>query len=100
MLFSRTIKSAAALVLLTIGFAAPVHAQFNKQIISGTWYEDRASSTNTSTQLTLTFAQTPANQFLNVQCFLLRSSGFYPSNRCYAARGRDNFRSERPWQVL
>jgi hypothetical protein len=66
MLFSRLAQSAAALLLLTIGFAAPVHAQQNQQIISGTWYEDRASSTIGSTSLTLTFAQTPTNQFLNI----------------------------------
>jgi hypothetical protein len=36
MLFSLFAQSAAALALLTIGLAAPAHAQFNKQIISGT----------------------------------------------------------------
>jgi hypothetical protein len=66
MLFSRTVKSAAALLLLTIGFAAPAHAQNNNQIISGTWYEDRANGANSSTEIILTFAQTPTNQFLNV----------------------------------
>jgi hypothetical protein len=65
MLFSRVAQSAAALLLLTIGFAAPVHAQGNKQIISGTWYEDRASATGSGI-LVLAFAQTPANQFLNI----------------------------------
>jgi hypothetical protein len=59
-------KSAATLFLLTVGFAAPAHAQLNKQIISGTWYEDRAAATNPSSTLTLTFAQTPTNQFLNI----------------------------------
>jgi hypothetical protein len=44
MLFSRFAQSAAALLLVTVGFAAPAHAQQNKQIISGTWYEDRASA--------------------------------------------------------
>jgi hypothetical protein len=67
MFFSRFIKSAATLALLVVGFAAPVHAQINKQIISGTWYEDRAvASISSSTTLILTFTQTPANQFLNV----------------------------------
>jgi hypothetical protein len=67
MLFSRFAQSAAALALLTIGLAAPVHAQFNKQIISGTWYEDRAVAANSGNgTLILTFAQTPTNQFLNV----------------------------------
>jgi hypothetical protein len=68
MLFSRTVKSAATLLLLTIGFAAPVHAQNNKQIISGTWYEDRAATATpvTSSEITLTFTQTPNNQFLNI----------------------------------
>jgi hypothetical protein len=66
MLFSRTVKSAAASLLLTIGFLAPAHAQNNKQIISGTWYEDRATSSNNSSILVLTFTQTPGNQFLNI----------------------------------
>jgi hypothetical protein len=68
MLFSRLAQSAAALLLLTIGFAAPVHAQVNKQIISGNWYEDRATllSVPNNTTITLTFAQTPTNQFLNI----------------------------------
>jgi hypothetical protein len=77
MLFPR-VKSAATLVLLIIGFAAPAHAQNNKQIISGTWYEDRASITGASAStLTLTFTQTPTNQFLNitnVSCFVDMSS--------------------------
>jgi hypothetical protein len=66
MLFPRLAQSAAALFLLTIGFAAPAHAQNNKQLISGTWYEDRASAQNTSSPLVLTFAQTPSNQFVNI----------------------------------
>jgi hypothetical protein len=66
MLFSRSIKSAAVLALLTFGFAAPVRAQQNKQIISGTWYEDRAVSLVSGDQIFLTFTQTPTNQFLNV----------------------------------
>jgi hypothetical protein len=67
MLFSRLAQSAAALFLSTVGLAAPIHAQNNKQIISGTWYEDRAQASNTSTAaLFLTFAQTPTNQFLNI----------------------------------
>jgi hypothetical protein len=66
MLFRCIAQSVAALVLLTIGFAAPALAQNNKQIISGTFYEDRASSSVNFTNLNLTFAQTPANQFLNI----------------------------------
>jgi hypothetical protein len=68
MLFSRLIKSAAALALLTIGFAAPVHAQQNKPIISGTWYEDRATNNmnGPAVVLTLSLAQAPTNQFLNI----------------------------------
>jgi hypothetical protein len=76
MLFSRFAQSTAALLLLTIGFAAPVRAQQNKQIISGTWYEDRALATSTGSLL-LTFTQTPANQFLNitnVSCFVTVTS--------------------------
>jgi hypothetical protein len=63
MLFSRF---AAALALLTIGFAAPVHAQNNKQVISGTWYEDRAAVSTSSSKTFLAFAQTPTDQFLNI----------------------------------
>jgi hypothetical protein len=67
MLCSRFAQSAAALLLLTIGCAAPAHAQINKQIISGTWYEDRAGqAASPHTQLILTFAQTPTDQFLNI----------------------------------
>jgi hypothetical protein len=66
MLFSRFAKSAATLFLLTVGFAAPVHAQQNKQIISGTWYEDQALAVVGSNQMVLTFAETPTNQFLNI----------------------------------
>jgi hypothetical protein len=66
MFFSRFAQSAAALLLLTVGFAAPAHAQLNKQIISGTWYEDRAQGGNTSSAFTLTFAQTPSDKFLNI----------------------------------
>jgi hypothetical protein len=68
MLFSRFTQSAVVIALLTVGLAAPAHAQNNKQIISGTWYEDRAflASNSTSGSFTLNFAQTPTNQFLNV----------------------------------
>jgi hypothetical protein len=67
MLFSRFAQSAAAFAILTVGFAAPVHAQFNKQIISGTWYEDRAgNTTNSSPTLDLAFTQTPSDKYLNI----------------------------------
>jgi hypothetical protein len=78
MLFSRFAKSAAALFLATIGFAAPVHAQQNKQIISGNWYEDRASAVSSTGSLILTFTQTPANQFVNftnISCYISLFSG-------------------------
>jgi hypothetical protein len=65
-LFSRLAQSAAALLLLTIGLAAPVHAQQNKQIISGTWYEDRAVGFSSTTSLFLAFSQTPPDKFLNI----------------------------------
>jgi hypothetical protein len=64
MLFFRSAQFIVALALLTIGLAAPAHAQQNKQIISGTWYEDRAVSALNS-QI-FTFTQVPANQFLNI----------------------------------
>jgi hypothetical protein len=66
MLFSRFAKSAATLALLTIGCAAPIHAQNNKQIISGTWYEDRANTNTGPGLLILKFAETPTNKFMNV----------------------------------
>jgi hypothetical protein len=69
MLFSRFAQSAIALLLLVIGFAAPTHAQGNKPIRSGTWYEDRvATSVNgtASQNMTVTFAQTPGDMFLNI----------------------------------
>jgi hypothetical protein len=66
MLFSRFAQSAAALALLTIGFAAPAHAQLNQPIVSGTWYEDRATVTSTGATFTVTFAQTPSDKFLNI----------------------------------
>jgi hypothetical protein len=74
MLFARFARSAAVLLLLTIGFAAPVHAQQNKQVISGTWYEDRAQfGFTTNGVIFLSFAQTPSDKFLNVtnvSCFV------------------------------
>jgi hypothetical protein len=66
MLFSRFTQSAAALALLTIGFAAPACAQNNKQVISGTWFEDRASNSVNAQNLYLTFAQAPTDKFLNI----------------------------------
>jgi hypothetical protein len=41
-------------------------AQDNKQIISGNFYEDRATYGSSSNVLVLTFTQTPTNQFLNI----------------------------------
>jgi hypothetical protein len=66
MLFFRFAQSAVALFLLIVGFAAPVYAQQNKPITSGTFYEDRASGAISSTGLVLTFAQSPTNKFLNI----------------------------------
>jgi hypothetical protein len=67
MLFSRFAQFTAALALLTTGLAAPVHAQGNLQIISGTWYEDRATAQNFGQfSLLLKFTQTPSNKFLNI----------------------------------
>ena len=68
MLFTRFAQLTAALLLLTVGIAAPAHAQQNKPIVSGTWYEDRAGSGGTTgtSNITLTFAQTPPTKYLNV----------------------------------
>jgi hypothetical protein len=52
--------------VLTVGFVAPARAQSNQPITSGTFYEDRATFSVGGNVLNLTFAQTPANQFLNV----------------------------------
>ena len=100
MFFSR-FAQAAALLLLTIGFAAPVHAQNNKQIISGTWYEDRANTTFSGTSLNLGFTQTPTNQFLNftnVSCVV--DNKLYPSTNNASTSMPAQLPSVRPWQAL
>jgi hypothetical protein len=78
MLFPRFAQTAAALALLTAGFAAPACAQQNKQIISGTWYEDRAQfGFTTNGVISLSFTQTPSDKFLNVtnvSCFVETAS--------------------------
>ena len=67
MRFAANVKSLAVILLFALASAAPAHAQHNKQIISGTWYEDRAyGSSYPGTDLFLTFTQTPANKFLNI----------------------------------
>lgn len=70
---------AIALLLLSVSIAAPGWAQNNKQIISGTWYEDQAATPSVASgTATLTFAQTPANKFLNithVACDIFVNSG-------------------------
>ena len=71
MRFTANVKSLAVILLFALASAAPAHAQsntqFNKPIISGTWYEDRATVVVASYyKAVLTFAQTPANKFLDV----------------------------------
>ena len=67
MRFAPAVKSLAVILLFALASAAPAHAQHNKQIISGTWYEDRAWATpDPANNLFLTFTQTPANKFLNI----------------------------------
>src|SRR3954469_1497889 len=67
MRFAQSAKSAAAWLVFGLAFAAPAHAQNNKQIVSGTYYEDQATNPGVSSGVaTLTFAQTPANKFTNV----------------------------------
>lgn len=58
-------KLAAALFLL-FALTAPCRAQNNKQIIAGTFYEDRASSFSSTGNIFLAFAQTPIGQLLNI----------------------------------
>lgn len=66
MRFSKFAKSTLGLLPLFVVLAGPAHAQNNKQIISGTWYEDRADGFGSLTTLYLSFAQTPTNKFLNI----------------------------------
>ena len=71
MRFAANVKSLAVILLFALASAAPAHAQnnaqFNKPIISGTWYEDRATVVVVNNyKAVLTFAQTPANKFLDV----------------------------------
>ncbi|MBR0836816.1 hypothetical protein JQ612_26795 [Bradyrhizobium manausense] len=62
-----SVKSAAVSLFLMIGFALPVHAQNNKPIRSGDWYEDRASFSSTGgSSMSLNFSQSPTDKFLNV----------------------------------
>lgn len=56
----------AALLLSVVGSSLPARAQNNKQVISGTFYEDQASGVATAQALLLKFVQTPANKFLNI----------------------------------
>jgi hypothetical protein len=77
--FTHFAKSAAASLLFMLGFVLPAHAQNNKPISSGTWYEDRAIFSNGSNILTLTFAQAPTDKFLNitnVACDIETSLGY------------------------
>ncbi|MBR0686769.1 hypothetical protein JQ612_31560 [Bradyrhizobium manausense] len=67
MRFSRFAQFAATLFLFAIALTAPGHAQGNKQIISGTYYEDRASHVSSgNSMITLTLTQTPTNKFVNI----------------------------------
>ena len=66
MRFAQFVQSATLLLLFAVGLAMPAHAQANKPIISGTWYEDRASGFTANNQILLTLAQTPANKLLNI----------------------------------
>ena len=62
-----SVKLAAAWLVFGLVFAGSAHAQNNKQIISGTYFEDQASSDAVSSGIaTLTFTQTPTNKFVNV----------------------------------
>ncbi|MBR0689390.1 hypothetical protein JQ594_25970 [Bradyrhizobium manausense] len=66
MRFAEFAKSAATALLFAVALAAPAHAQINKQVISGTWYEDRATANGNTNSLILTLTQVPANKFLNI----------------------------------
>lgn len=62
----RFARSAAVLLPFAVVLATPAHAQNNKPIISGTFYEDRASAVVNSSFVRLTLAQIPADKFLDV----------------------------------
>lgn len=67
MRFSKFAKSTLGLLPLFGVLAGPAHAQNNKQIISGTWYEDRAEGFGGNIDaLYLRFAQAPTDRFLNI----------------------------------
>lgn len=67
MRFARLCQLAAALLLLGVSVATPALAQNNKQIISGTYFEDRAWNVATgNSSMTFTFSQTPTNKYVNV----------------------------------
>lgn len=76
--FGRFAYSAFVVALLVMGVKTDAaHAQQNKPIRSGTWYEDRAILTQGTSVLTLAFAQTPTDKFLNVThvaCVITTSS--------------------------
>jgi hypothetical protein len=67
--FFGVARFAAVLFFSFVGFAAsPVHAQNNKPVRSGNFYEDRASGSNTalSPDVSLTFAQSPPDKLFNI----------------------------------
>lgn len=66
MRFANYARCAAALLLFALAFAGPARAQNNKPISSGTWYEDRASVSNSSYYAAPAFAQIPADKFLDI----------------------------------
>lgn len=69
--FNRFAKFCVLLFLLSLGLTGAARAQNNNPIAAGTFYEDRTLNGSTSTQVTATFAQTPANKYLtitNVAC--------------------------------
>ena len=66
MRFAELAKITTALLLFAFVLAMPAHAQNNKPVRSGNWYEDRASLNLSTNMVTLSFAQAPADKFLNI----------------------------------
>jgi hypothetical protein len=61
----RFARLAATLLFSLIAYQGTAHAQNNKPIRSGNWYEDRASSSGSYT-VNLNFAQGPSDKLLNI----------------------------------
>lgn len=64
--FGRYAYHVFVALLVVSGNISTAHAQQNKPIRSGTWYEDRAVQSQSANTITLQFAQAPTDKFLNI----------------------------------